>query len=400
MIYKTKHDVTIKNWIKTMTGYRTAELIGIEWRQLSSMFPTDGRLKTYDDQIVQRNLNKSRATKFADYLFDRLVNDKRFTIPPVVLTILPRKDEDWKVDVPIPFNHAYDGKPEVLPAGTIIVINDGQHRVEGLRILIRRMTDKQWLKNQNLDKEQIKKLNGLYDSRSELCAQVHTVFFAEEMQQMFSDINSNASKPSKSITLFFDKANGFNASVAKVIDKSDVLRSRTDVQKNLVSGKSSDVFTVATVTAAVRAFFPEKKPKDALTDEQIDLMVQVFDKLSWIWQTDDRTAEKLRETSLAPHSVFMQGLMEFMSSFVCIYHDWYTRPICIPWQRHGNETMLHRCVASDGRILAGTRNARLVNNALRQEHRLQLSPSDLVFENELKAELQTIADMEKARGSK
>jgi len=401
MIYKLKYPVTIRKWIKTLTGYRTAELCAIEWREISGLFPQDGRLKEFDGQIVQRNLSMSRVRKLADYMLGRILEEKRFTIPPIILTILPA---DWDADneafedrPKIPFNHAYDGKPEVLPPGTIVVINDGQHRVEAIRLLVRRFNDKKWLKEQNFTKEQMANINKADARTSELSAQVHTVFFAEEMQQMFADINANASKPSKSLTLFFDKANDFNSSIAKLIEKSNVLRGRTDVQKNVCSGRSSNVFTVATVTAAVRSFYADKKPKDALSDEEIDLLVRVFDKLAWIWQTDDRTAEKLRNESLAPHSVFMQGLMDFMSSFVVVHHDWESRPVCVPWQRQDNPVMLNRCVASDGRILAGARNAKLVNAALRREHRLQLSPADLQAERELESELSTIADMEAAR---
>ncbi len=71
------------------------------------------------------------------------------------------------------------------------------------------------------------KLAGLEYEHLPVCVQI--VFNAQGMQQMFADVNGNASKPSKSLNLYFDRKNPFNASVVDVIDRCDIIRENIDV---------------------------------------------------------------------------------------------------------------------------------------------------------------------------
>jgi DGQHR domain-containing protein len=394
MIYRLRREVQIKKWLRALTGYRSAELITFEWRDIGNLFPAHGRLHDYDGQIVQRNISRARVKKMADYLEERIFSDTRFTIPPIVLTILPPIRTSPDDDVRIPFTQIEEGKIETLVEDSIVVINDGQHRVEAIRLFLSRMRDKKYM--EKYTKEEKKKAM-MYDfERAELCAQAHCVFFAEEMQQMFADINATAQKPSKSITLFFDKANDFNSSVAKVIELSSVLQGRTDVQKNVCSGKSPHVFTMATVTAALRELFVDKGARDGLDDEEIQLAVDVLEKVSWLWDKEVwSSAEAMREQSLAPHAVFLKGLMTFMRALV--ESGKFPEVLTIPWQRHGNKHMLHRCVDQTGKILAGAQNALLVSAELKNLNDYPLTPAERQVEAELQAQLKSMADMHKAR---
>lgn len=398
MIFKLTREVFIKNRLSFNTGFRQATLMTLRWEDTPRMFPDEGRLEDYDGKPIQRTINKARVKKLAAYLEERILSGERFTLPPIVISVLPREpaDLDEIGKVLIPFNNVED--TETLPPGTIVVVNDGQHRVEALKFLARKARKKTGKKSKTPMYPELNSKFHVEFRWAEISAMVLTPFMAEDMQQIFADINANAAKPSKSVTLFFDKANAFNSSVSEVIQRSEVLRDRTDIQKNVCSGKSPNVFTVATVTAAVRAFYPEKGKAEALTDKEINHIVKVFDFLSDMWFTDEQfPPEYLRENSLAPHSVFMQGLMVFMRSFIRNHVlIWEQSALTIPTQRRG--AMINRCVDTDGSIIAGAVNVRLVAAMLKQLNSIQLTDEELQAEHALDMKLKTIADMQKARG--
>ncbi len=411
MIYVLDRDIELKKFFYHDDGYRRNAVVAIPWYKLVQMFRDHCRQDDYDGKTVQRNVSRSRVKKMADYLEERILKEERYVIPPVMITMLPgREAEDvkpYKYDDPdhvscIPYNNSTNRKnDEVLKKGTVVVINDGQHRVEAIKLLMKRSREKAGKKSKKPKRPELhqKVMEGYRDA--ELVAQVHAVFMAEGMQQIFADINANASKPSKSISMFFDKASGLYASIAELIEESDVLRGRTDIQKNVPGGKSPNVFSMATVTAAIRELFPEKTKKDPLTEGEKELALDVFDKHSHLWETsEEMTAERLRAESLAPHAVYIQGLFKFTRGLIEHHPDTWKDVIeQTPARRAVDSTMVNRCVGTDMnlRILAGAENVRLVSARLKQLHKIPLSPDEHEAEHNLKMRMRAIADMEKAR---
>lgn len=409
MIFVTDTDIELPKFMYTLDGFRSNAVVAIPWNQVPRLFHDTCRQETFDDQVVQRNINKTRVKKLAQYLEERILGEQRHVIPPVILTMLPPDDDDKysgsALDKDyvscIPYNNSVHNPKadEVLKKGTIIVVNDGQHRIEAIKLLLKKAQQRA---NKKSNKPKYPELNskiGVNYRDAELIAQVHCAFRAEEMQQIFADINANASKPSKSISMFFDKASPFHASVAKLIDKCLVLRGRTDIQKNVPGGKSPHVFSVATVTTAIQTLFPDKGKQDALDDEEMKLANTVFERLDYLWRTDDEyTAEQLRAHSLGPHAVFMQGVFNFMRGYIEVKGDaWNTAQLRIPFDRMKPGPLTYRCAMHDGTIIAGTRAALLTSAKLKELNDIPLTPAEHAAEQEFKLQMAAIADMEKAR---
>lgn len=395
MIFRLKHALPGGRYMTFCSGDgRLCAVTELNWIDLVRICSPSNELTTFEGKPVQRRLNKARARKFAEYLRERILAKERFVIPPLVITVIgpnltwysdngiewPKEDE--KIYEPV-----FDGVgKQTLPAGTTVVVNDGQHRVAGIRMLL------EMARATKTRKKKDDPFVGYHAGDNRLIAQVQACFNPEDMQQMFTDINGNMSKPSKSLSLFFDKSNSFNSAIAELIESHPVLVDRTDVDKNTVGGRSPMVFTMAGLVDAFRSFFYCKGIREGWSEEDSALASEVLHELSVLWQYDKRDIrdpEELRERSCAPHTVYLKGL--FLAVRELIGHDpenWKSilHERGVPHMKN-DPALIDRCVASDGKILAGGHNAMLACAAIKKHLGLELHMSEQVAEMELEAKL-------------
>lgn len=399
MIFRTKYKRDAGRYMTYCSGdgYLSAVVL-MEWRHLVGICSNKNRLDSFEGKPVQRSLNKARARKFANYLLERIRNKERFVIPPLVMTMLVPNlswyseqgqewpDEDEKIFSP----NRGDAKKvkQVLPAGTTVIVNDGQHRIAGINMLFDMMRTSKKVKKKDLPLQ-----THDFDS-NELVIQVQACFRAEEMQQVFADINANASKPSKSISLFFDNSNPFNLVVKQLVDSHIALMGKTDIEKNTVSGKSDKMFTIAGLTSAFRAFFPEKAKDEGLAEQEVTLLSEVLFEVNDLWQLMGKTAEEHRAYSLSTHAVYMKALFGAIRELVEVCPDSWKDILAgqgIP-HRRDDKSFLHRCVGPNGKVLADNRSMMLTRNVLKQYFELPLESEEVILENEHKAYLATMAE--------
>jgi len=405
MIFKTRYEYS-GGWYTTFTSGdgRLSASTHMTWSQLLSLCNPGGQLDTYDGKPVQRRVSKARARRFAEYLIDRITNEKRFVIPPLILTILPPSHSDLVEMGLDPFDKELDKFPYEptrnelrearLMKRSTVVVNDGQHRVLGIRMAFDIMRKKIKDEKDRKAKNRLKLLTADME-RNDICAQVHVCFQAEEMQQLFADINANASKPSRSISLFFDKNNEFNDSVAKLILESDVLRDRVDLEKNMPSGKSDKVFGFAGLVSMINELWPAHPKGKGLDHCQFQLTLAVFDTLAPLWNYG--TPEQMRDAGITPHLVFLKGLMRFCSDLMAEDLEHFTvrledSLLSIPTTR---DDYLHRCVDMNGRLLTKPVNECLVSSRLKTIFGMKLSPVEYSAERDLKAQLKQLEDAAK-----
>jgi DNA sulfur modification protein DndB len=161
----------------------------------------------------QRVLNKSRIPEMRDYV---LKGD--YTFSALTASI------DGK------FNFIQYNKDNDTPAGTLridaqarIIINDGQHRREALLAALRI--------NEELKNEHIVivfyKADGLVQA-----------------QQIFSDLNKHAVKPTKSLNILFDNREGFSKIVREIIESVDGFKGRIEPEKTTISNRSKNLYTL------------------------------------------------------------------------------------------------------------------------------------------------------------
>jgi len=161
----------------------------------------------------QRERSTRRVNEFANYLLDAVEHNKPFIVPPLIGNC----DGELQIDL---WGETHLGQV-TIPMEARTVLFDGQHRQGGIvqavkadpRLASHKVTI---MLTQNLD----------------LCVR----------QQFFSDINSNASKPSASINLAYNRSNEVSQLVRGVISLHPLLLSKTDFERPVVTGKINNYY--------------------------------------------------------------------------------------------------------------------------------------------------------------
>ena len=196
------------------------------------------KLFTFQDADIppahraQRVLRKSRVPQIRDYI---LQNEKDYTFSSLTVSV------DGRID----FEPAIKGGNLGIirmSQDAAILINDGQHRVAGI-------------------KEAINESPGLGRDK------ISVVFFQDpglaKSQQMFADLNKNAVKPTKSLSILYDRRNPLSQFVVDMAGKVDVFRGRIEMEKTTLSNRSTRFFTLSGLRMATRNLLGKSR---AVTD--------------------------------------------------------------------------------------------------------------------------------------
>lgn len=125
---------------------------------------------------VQRQINRTRAKKIARYVAQNL---ESYIFASVVVSV--SGSLEFK-----PIGPDSDLGTLYVTEGASFTINDGQHRMEGLRIALQDPTIAEFLEDESVSVD------------------LHYDLGIERARQMFTDLNLNLSKPSKSTSHYFD----------------------------------------------------------------------------------------------------------------------------------------------------------------------------------------------------
>lgn len=172
----------------------------------------------------QRVLNKTRIPEMARYL---VRNPKNYTFSALTASI------DGKVRFePIGMGDSEQNLGRLhVPMQSKFVINDGQHRRAAIEEALHQ--------NPDLGDETIS-----------------VVFFLDvglkRCQQMFSDLNRHAIRPSTSLSLLYDHRDSW-ASIAKaVVTSVDVFNGLTEMERSTISNRSIKLFTLSGIHNATQ----------------------------------------------------------------------------------------------------------------------------------------------------
>ena len=127
-----------------------------------------------------------------------------------------------------------------------LLINDGQHRRQAIEEALK--------ENPDLAHEMIS-----------------VVFFEDKglvrSQQMFSDLNKNAVKPTKSLSILYDHRDEFARFVVAISSELEIFSGRVELEKTAISNRSIKFFTLNGIADATRKFLGIKGTKISV-DEQ------------------------------------------------------------------------------------------------------------------------------------
>jgi len=128
-----------------------------------------------------------------------------------------------------------------------LLINDGQHRRKAIEEALK--------ENPDLGHEMIS-----------------VVFFHDDglkrSQQMFSDLNKNAVKPTKSLNILYDHRDKFSQFIVKLVGSVDVFEGRVELEKTSISNRSTNAFTLNGIADASLRLIGLRKSRKPTEDEK------------------------------------------------------------------------------------------------------------------------------------
>ncbi|MDI1496286.1 MAG: DNA sulfur modification protein DndB [Cenarchaeum symbiont of Oopsacas minuta] len=231
---------------------------------------------------AQRTLRKSRIPRIRDYMID---NPKDYIFSSLTVSVGGK----------INFHSSSISKSSNL--GTIsisqdasILINDGQHRVAAIQKAIEEMP--------------------------ELGMDTISVVFFEDIglkrsQQMFSDLNKNAVKPTKSLGVLYDNRNPFSSFIVKMIKNVSIFHNLTELEKTTISNRSKCVFTLNGISESTKIILGKSK---ILTKEEQTLVTDYWNEVTknmvdWnLLITKKVTATELRKDYVHASTNMLQAL--------------------------------------------------------------------------------------------
>ena len=175
---------------------------------------------------AQRTLRKSRIPALKNYILN---NPKDYIFSSLTASV----DGTMK----------FEATPSLGKGGKLgrlyvsmesrLLINDGQHRRQAIEEALQ--------ENPDLAHEMIS-----------------VVFFEDKglirSQQMFSDLNKNAVKPTKSLNLLYDHRDKFAKFIVVISNELEIFSGRVELEKTAISNRSVKFFTLNGIADATRKF--------------------------------------------------------------------------------------------------------------------------------------------------
>jgi DNA sulfur modification protein DndB len=326
------------------------------------------KLFLYDEEGVpaelraQRILNKARVPEMANYIID---NPKEYVFSALTASI------DASVEF-TPLEDEIDKSLNIglltIPMDATIIINDGQHRRAAID-------------------EALKKRPELADES------IAIVFFIDaglrRSQQMFSDLNKHAVRPSQSLGVLYEHREPLAELVRQLSEKVDVFKGLTEKEKTSISNRSLKLFTLSGIYQANRELL-RKKRDDTITDEEKELAYQYWTEIAKNipeWEMASRkeiSCAALREEFIHAHGVAIQALgiagSELLAQFPNDWKDKLSALRAIDWSRH-NSTVWEGRAMFQGRINKAQRQVYLTANYIKLILELPLTPDEQTLED-------------------
>lgn len=308
---------------------------------------------------AQRLLNKGRVPSLAKYLVE---NADNYVFSSLTASI------DRIVDfIPIPENDPTSKIGYItIPSDTRIIINDGQHR----RAAIIRAIEE----NPDL----------AYES-------ISVVFFIDmglkRSQQMFSDLNKYAIKPSGSLNILYDHRDPFSLMVLGIIEEVPVFKDNIDYEKTSISNRSSKLFTLSSIYRANKTLLGGLSLSE---DEWKSLAVEFWNEVTslmkpWNEFLKDTPSYVLRKNTIAVNDLSLQAIAILGNYLLLNFSESWKDKLMhieeIDWSRD-NPEWEGRALFS-GRLRKSYSNVVLTANLLKLKLGIPLSDKELEYETRI-----------------
>ncbi|WP_436659715.1 DNA sulfur modification protein DndB [Acinetobacter sp. P1(2025)] len=344
--------------VRGVQGGRSNYLIQIRLSDVENLFSFNYGEKL--DKSYQRPVNPKRKVQIADYM----TSNSTFILPTVLAFPLRGSFTFESIDIP---NAPIDLGVLKLSVDCILGLFDGQHRVSGIIEALKKKTHM----NPN-------------DTISVLLLEKQNLISA---QQIFSDININAVKPSQSIKLLYDNRNMISVISKGLIRSNPFLSEYTDMTNSNLAKDSIKLFSFSAIYSAVNEMMKgldDLNPQDKVQfiNDFWSEITQHFIPFCYVSEKSV-TPENLRQTSLAPFAVTIQALGIFaVTIFKADRDNWkeYVHALHKVSFLKQNPTWINR-VIQNGKIRKSRTNSVLIANVLLKEIGIELQGDLLSAEN-------------------
>ena len=185
-----------------------------------------------DDELApevraQRTLNKSRIPEMCNYI---IKNPNSYVFSSLTVSV----DSDI-VFMPVSESNPHLGTIQI-PINAKCLINDGQHRKAAIEAALK--------KNPKLKYEHIS-----------------VVFYHDlglkKSQQMFSDLNRYAIRPTKSLNILYDDRDPFSCLVREMVQNLPIFSGFVEMEKTSISNRSRKLFTLSAIYHGTKALLKD-----------------------------------------------------------------------------------------------------------------------------------------------
>jgi DNA sulfur modification protein DndB len=336
-------------------GQRTYYTCLMKLNAIPKMFTFRDWAEFTPEDRDQRILNKKRIPDIARYIVD---NEDGYVFSSITASY----------KCPVTFKsmagHEELGLLEMEFEEANFVINDGQHRCAAIAHAIKQ--------NPALGDESISVILFPYESKS-------------RVQQMFSDLNRNVAKTSKSLNILFDHRDELAHVTLAVTEKVPVFKDMVEKDAVSIPVRSRKLFTLAALYDANEELLKHQIGKEegtrmALINIATDYWTSVSKAIpDWVKVKDgELRAMELRQESISAHAVVLRALgavgSELMEQDPTGWKGRLLELTSIDWSKKNREWE-GVCIVANS--VVSNRQARLATKAYLKRHlELQLNDAE------------------------
>ena len=264
---------------------------GREFYVAMCSFKMISKIFIFNDQFVpaqmraQRILRDTRIPALKNYIIN---NPKDYTLSSLTASV------DGTMKFTPAASLGQDGKLGRLYISmeARLLINDGQHRRKAIEEALKERTE--------LGHEMIS-----------------VVFFQDNglkrSQQMFSDLNKNAVKPTKSLNILYDHRDNFSKFIVNIANSIEVFQGRVELERTAISNRSLKFFTLNGISDATKKLLGISKGRK-VSEEEEKMIKEFWNQISrsipeWQLLTQKRiTSSELRKEFVHSHTNLLNAL--------------------------------------------------------------------------------------------
>jgi DNA sulfur modification protein DndB len=313
----------------------------------------------------QRVINKARIPEMASYLIN---NDRDYVFSSITASIdgevkfVPEGKEG---------NSLRMGKL-IVPMSASFLINDGQHRRAAIEEAIK--------KKPELELETIS-----------------VVFYLDSglkhSQQMFSDLNKHAIRPTKSLNILYNRRDHFSQAIIKLLSDVPIFNGLTELERTSISNRANKVFTLNSIYSATKDLLGKTGKNPTMNEEEEQLVIDYWNQIYLnISEWQDVVNGKVSPYDIRNEYVHVYGILlhafgRMGNQLIKKYKKtWKSRLSIlkeIDWKRSNSKNWESRSMFG-GRLSKSQRNITLTTNFLKLKMGLGLSKKEKEIENKLK----------------